>query len=637
MVPCAMVERGQNLHLGYDAKNKDKICYPSRAGIVIRSLTNPTDADIFTGFRGISNTTVAKFSPSGYYVCAGSKGGWVKVFGSKRNDEGDYIVKAEYEVLSGPPKDLAWDGESKRICVVGDGSETYTRAFIVDSGASTGELGGHSGRCLSVDYKPSRPFRVITGSEDAKTNFYAGPPFKFGHSTDCHTAYVTCVRYDHKGAFYCTVGSDKAGFIFEGKDGKQVGVLGPEGMHKGSVYSCSWSPDDSMILTTSADKTAKVWAVTEDRTNATLVKTFDFLDSKNLLNMVVGGMWTDSSIVLCTLNGDIIQVPSPSAGAEPEPEAEGAEGAGISSMPGHGSYVSGMSVNSANGQLICCDGSGRVLAWDAAAATAREVTGKNPKIFACSATSPSAPVAFCGTGDNKVVVCDLTANAFSAEVALAKVPRSIVALGDSTAFCVNSQELAVLGLAGDSLSVKASYPIDEATALAISPCGGFLVVGTKAGGAKGGGKLTVYPCSADAVAIGDGVELDSPHAADITAVAFSADGSTMAAADGRSAGGNISVWAMSGGTGTMQSEGWVYHQGAINDLAFSPDGKWLTTVSNDASVFLFGLSGGAQPSKKVQYQNLHEDGINTVVWLSDTMLVTGGKDGQLRTFTFIPG
>ena len=80
----------------------------------------------------------------------------------------------------------------------------------------------------------------------------------------------------------------------------------------------------------------------------------------------------------------------------------GAEGAGISSMPGHGSYVSGMSVNSANGQLICCDGSGRVLAWDAAAATAREVTGKNPKIFACSATSPSAPVAFCGTGDNKV-------------------------------------------------------------------------------------------------------------------------------------------------------------------------------------------------------------------------------------------
>jgi hypothetical protein len=66
-----------------------------------------------------------------------------------------------------------------------------------------------------------------------------------------------------------------------------------------------------------------VVVASKDRTNATLVKTFDFLDSKNLLNMVVGGMWTDSSIVLCTLNGDIIQVPSPSAGAEPEPEAEG--------------------------------------------------------------------------------------------------------------------------------------------------------------------------------------------------------------------------------------------------------------------------------------------------------------------------
>lgn len=38
IVGCPLAERGQNLHLGYDEKNKDKICYPSRAGIVVRSL-----------------------------------------------------------------------------------------------------------------------------------------------------------------------------------------------------------------------------------------------------------------------------------------------------------------------------------------------------------------------------------------------------------------------------------------------------------------------------------------------------------------------------------------------------------------------------------------------------------------------
>ena len=60
-------------------------------------MSDSADSDIFTGFRGLSNTTVAKFSPSGYYIAAGSTGGWVKIFASKRNEDGDYIEKAEYE------------------------------------------------------------------------------------------------------------------------------------------------------------------------------------------------------------------------------------------------------------------------------------------------------------------------------------------------------------------------------------------------------------------------------------------------------------------------------------------------------------------------------------------------------------
>ena len=42
-----------------------------------------------------------------------------------------------------------------------------------------GEFDGHSRRVLSCSFKPTRPFRIVTGGEDFLVNFYEGPPFKF--------------------------------------------------------------------------------------------------------------------------------------------------------------------------------------------------------------------------------------------------------------------------------------------------------------------------------------------------------------------------------------------------------------------------------------------------------------------------
>jgi hypothetical protein len=51
-----------------------------------------------------------------------------------------------------------------------------------DSGSTVGEFDGHSKRTLSCDFKPTRPFRIVTCGEDFLANFYEGPPFKFKHS-----------------------------------------------------------------------------------------------------------------------------------------------------------------------------------------------------------------------------------------------------------------------------------------------------------------------------------------------------------------------------------------------------------------------------------------------------------------------
>ena len=113
---------------------------------------------------------------------------------------------------------------------------------------------------------------------------------------------------------------------------------------------------------------------------------------------------------MCTLNGDVLQVPLPGGGgAEPEPEPAGggaaAGGAVSKAYVGHNSYISGLGRNPESGQVLAVDGGGRAIAWDIGEAMGQECyppAGKAPKIFTCCATSTGAPIAFCGTGDNKV-------------------------------------------------------------------------------------------------------------------------------------------------------------------------------------------------------------------------------------------
>lgn len=54
------------------------------------------------------------------------------------------VLKYAGRPLSGKINDLAWDGESKRIIVGGEGKDKFGAAFFMDSGSSCGEITGHS-------------------------------------------------------------------------------------------------------------------------------------------------------------------------------------------------------------------------------------------------------------------------------------------------------------------------------------------------------------------------------------------------------------------------------------------------------------------------------------------------------------
>ncbi len=61
------------------------------------------------------------------------------------------------------------------------------------------------------------------------------------------------------GSLVLSVGQDKLAVLFDGLTGEKKAVFNTE--HGGGIYSCSWSPDGTQVLTSSGDKTCKIWDV----------------------------------------------------------------------------------------------------------------------------------------------------------------------------------------------------------------------------------------------------------------------------------------------------------------------------------------------------------------------------------------
>jgi hypothetical protein len=55
----------------------------------------------------------------------------------------------------------------------------YAHVFTMDSGNSLGTISGHAKMVNTCAYRPARPFRILTASEDNSVGFHEGPPFKF--------------------------------------------------------------------------------------------------------------------------------------------------------------------------------------------------------------------------------------------------------------------------------------------------------------------------------------------------------------------------------------------------------------------------------------------------------------------------
>ncbi|KMU72872.1 WD domain, G-beta repeat containing protein [Coccidioides immitis RMSCC 3703] len=160
--------RGQPTQLAADPKG-ERLAYASNKSVFLRSIDNPAFATQYTEHR--ADTTVARFSPSGYYVASGDAAGTVRVW----DCVGEGITKGEYFIVSGRINDLAWDGDSQRIIAVGDGKQRYGHCISADSGNTVGQqeptrvIHGHQKNITSIARDDTGPKETLwTGSYDGR-------------------------------------------------------------------------------------------------------------------------------------------------------------------------------------------------------------------------------------------------------------------------------------------------------------------------------------------------------------------------------------------------------------------------------------------------------------------------------------
>ncbi|XP_059371330.1 WD repeat-containing protein 1-like [Carassius carassius] len=590
-----LMERGVAKVLGGDPKGNNFL-YTNGKSVIIRNIENPAIADVYTEHP--HQVIVAKYAPSGFYIASGDVSGKIRIWDTTQKE---HLLKYEYQPFGGKIKDIAWTEDSKRIAVVGEGREKFGAVFLWDSGSSVGEIVGHSKIINSVDLKQTRPYRLVTGSDDACTTFLEGPPFKFKCTISDHSRFVNCVRFSPDGNRYSSAGADGQIFLYDGKTGDKLGSLGGEKAHEGGIYAVSWSPDSTQLISASGDKTVKLW----DVGSGTAVTTFNL--GSGVLDQQLGCLWQKNHLLSVSLSGYINYLD------RNNPDRP------LRTIKGHSKSIQCVTVHKTDGRSTIYSGSqdGHINIWDSESGENEEFVGKgHSNLVSRMTVDESGRLVTCSM-DDTVRYTDLSKREYSASdvVKMDMQPKCISVGPGGLAVTVCIGQLVLLKDKKKLFTLESlGYEPESA---AVHPGGGAVAVG----GADG--KVRLYSVQGNTLK-DDGKVLEAQGP--VTDMSYSQDGAYLAVTDEKKV---ITVFSVADGY-TEKSQFYGHHAKVVC-LSWSPDNEHFATGGMDMMVYVWTVNDSDKRIKIPDAHRLHH--VSGLAWLNPNTLITTSHDACVKQWT----
>lgn len=580
----------------------DRLVYCNGNSVHMMNVANLTDVDIYTEHATL--TTVAKYSPSGFYCASGDQHGNVRIWDTTQST---HILKATYPIINGPIRDISWSDDSKRLAAVGEGRERFGHVFLFDTGTSNGNLSGQARAMSSIDFRPTRPYRLVSGSEDNTVALFEGPPFKFKTTFHEHNRFVHVTRYSPDGSLFASAGADGKVVIFEGAEGTKQAELVDDSCkgvaHGGGVFGLAWSPDGARIATASGDKTVKIWNVA----SKTLEKTISF--GNTIEDQQLSVVWSSQALVSVSLSGFFNFI---------DPEL----GQVSKSVHGHNKVINTMVLSFDKQFLYTADFDGNITQWNVATGESHRL---NPMVHKANISglfvSNKGTLISVAWDDTLQFAENIAASRDSVRTQATKLssqPLGLTSSSDGSVVVAACYKSIVLFNNG-AQAADVSVPFNCSCAAYEENSKLVAIGGTDS-------KVHVYKLNGSSLQ-----EVKTlAHAGPVTAVSFSPNGEFLVATDTAR---KVIPYAVNKDFALASDKEWTFHTARVNCVAWAPNSRYLATGALDTNIIVWDMQRSGEHPLIVKGAHAMSP-VNQVAWLDDKTLLSAGSDSTIKHWNF---